>query len=125
MIGKQMLSKRELLLAVPAFALAACSSSDRAGTMKDGNKGATTTLVVTFLPTPGVSKVVDLDPAGPSLGDRLEFLVRVHGAGSYAPTRRPSNARAPEPREHAGRRGAPRGFPPANPRTTRRRRPRP
>ncbi len=72
---KQMLRKRGLLLVVPALALAACSSADRAGTVKDGAKGATTTLVVTFLPTPGVSNVVDLDPPGPSLGDRLEFTV--------------------------------------------------
>ncbi len=74
--GKTRFTKRELLLAVPAIALAACSSSDRSGTVKDGAKGVTT-VVVTFLPTPGVSvsKVVDLEPSGQSLGDRLEFTV--------------------------------------------------
>ena len=73
MSGKRRLAKRILLLAVPVVALVACNSADRAGTVKDGAKGATTTVVVTFLPTPGVpvSNVVDLDPPGPSLGDRL------------------------------------------------------
>lgn len=72
-----MITKRELLLAVPALALAACSSADRSGTVQDGAKGTTTTLTVMFVPTPGVSvsKVVDLEPSGPSLGDRLEFTV--------------------------------------------------
>lgn len=74
---KQMLRKPGLLLVVPALALAACSSADRAGTLQDEAKGATTTLTVMFVPTPGVkvSNVVDLDPPGPSLGDRLEFTV--------------------------------------------------
>ncbi|MEI7991086.1 MAG: hypothetical protein WCH93_01515 [Actinomycetota bacterium] len=76
MTGKTRFTKRELLLAVPAVVLVSCSSSDRSGTVKDGAKGVTT-VVVTFLPTPGVSvsKVVDLEPSGPSLGDRLEFTV--------------------------------------------------
>jgi len=74
MRGKHEITKRELLLAVPALALAACASADRSGTVQSGSK-RTTTLTVGFLPTPGVSKVVDLDPTGPSLGDRLEFTV--------------------------------------------------
>ena len=75
MSGQRMFTKRLLLLVVAAVALAACNSADRSGTVKDGANGTTTTLVVTFLPTPGVSKVVDLDPPGPSLGDRIEFTV--------------------------------------------------
>ena len=75
MSGKRRLTKRSLLLLVPVLGLVGCSNADRAGTVEDGNKGATTTLVVTFLPTPGVSQVVDLDPPGPSLGDRLELTV--------------------------------------------------
>jgi len=79
MSDEPMISKRALLLAVPALALAvaACSNAERAGTLEGGGNGATTTLTVMFVPTPGVSvsKVVDLEPAGPSLGDRLEFTV--------------------------------------------------
>lgn len=77
MSNEPMITKRELLLAVPALALAACGNSDRAGTLEGAGNGATTTLTVMFVPTPGesVSKVVDLEPSGPSLGDRLEFTV--------------------------------------------------
>lgn len=76
MVLNRKLSKRSLLLSVPALALAACKRSDRAGTLQNGAK-ETTTLTVMFVPTPGVqvSNVVDLDPPGPSLGDRLEFTV--------------------------------------------------
>lgn len=75
MSDKRMFNRWRLLLVVPALALAACSSADRAGTVQDGGKGDTTTLVVSYLPTPDVAKVIDLDPPGPSLGDRLEFTV--------------------------------------------------
>ncbi len=75
MSDKKMFSKRELLLAVPALALVACSNTDRAGTLRDVAKGATTTLMATFFWMPGETKQVNRDPSGPSVGDFLEFTV--------------------------------------------------
>ena len=71
---KQMLTKRTLLLAVPAVGLVACGSVDRSGTVEDGSKGVTT-VVFNFVPVSWAEKSVDLDPPGPSVGDRLEFTV--------------------------------------------------
>ena len=69
-----LISKRKFLVSLSALALvlAACSGTDRAGTLDKG----TTTLTVSFLrPADAETNVVDLDPPGPSLGDRLEFTV--------------------------------------------------
>ena len=74
MSSKQTLTKRILLLAGAALVLAACSSVDRSGTVEDGSKGVTT-VVFNFVPVSWAEKPVDLDPPGPSVGDRLEFTV--------------------------------------------------
>ena len=74
MSSKLMLTKRTLLLVVPAVVLVACGSADRAGTLGDGSKGVTT-VVFNFVPVSWGEKSVDLDPPGPSVGDRLEFTV--------------------------------------------------
>jgi len=55
-------------LVAPVALLAACGTSDRAGTLGGGK--ATTLVVEQAAPT---LNPVDLEPAGPSVGDRLEF----------------------------------------------------
>lgn len=74
MSDQRMFNRWRLLLVVPALALAACSSGDRAGTLGDGSKGVTT-VVLNFVPVSWEEESVDVDPPGPSVGDRLEFRV--------------------------------------------------
>lgn len=66
-------------LAVVSMLLVACGTSDRAGTL--GGRKATTLVVQQAVPT---LNPVDLDPAGPSVGDRLEFTATLTVDGKPA-----------------------------------------